>query len=162
MNRDSLASSAVCTCRIRYLFQKQCTRESTISYIQIMFSVCCSALCVLYNSRAEWRVGDHLILPGKVHIIMAERSRHQTHTHTRMGFESLNVSQSPGKTCCVSSLYIALLWFHSSSLYETHPWSRRADGRAGWKLYTHDAEINKLLPDEKLAGGESSELVSGC
>ncbi len=54
----------------------------------------------------------------------------------------------------MSSLYIALLWFHSSSLYETHPWSRRADGRAGWKLYTHDAEINKLLPDEKLAGGE--------
>lgn len=51
----------------------------------------------------------------------------------------------------MSSFYIALLWFHSSSLYETHPWW--AGGLDGWKLYTHDAEINKLLPDEKLAGG---------
>jgi hypothetical protein len=39
-----------------------------------------------------------------------------------------------------------------------------AGGRTGGLdgSYTHDAEINKLLPDEKLAGGESRELVSGC
>lgn len=41
----------------------------------------------------------------------------------------------------------------------------RTDGLDGWKLYTLNAEINKLLPDEKLARERESLrelLVSGC
>lgn len=85
MNRDSLASSAACTWRIRYsIYFKNSVQETKhdIIHIDYVFRVLFGAVCLIQQQSREEGVGGSLDTTGQsAHHHGREDSSSHTHTN---------------------------------------------------------------------------------